>query len=96
MPAHFDGEVYGALRSLDRRRTMAPGALDRIVPLLAVFRAERVPLARLLAAAHELGTRFSPRDAFYVALAARVRGELVTADRALARSASPLVRTRLM
>ena len=35
VPAHFDVEVYGALRSLDRQRKLAPGALDRIVPLLA-------------------------------------------------------------
>ena len=96
MPAHFDGEVYGALRSLDRRRRLAPGALDRMVPLLAQLRAERVPLAQLLTQAHALGTPFSPSDAFYVALAARARAELLTADRALARSASSLVRVRLM
>jgi predicted nucleic acid-binding protein len=96
VPAHFDVEVYAALRSLDRRRMLAPGALDRIVPLLARFRAERVPLARLLATAHALGTRFSARDSFYVALADRLRGELVTADRALAGSASTLVRVRLI
>ena len=75
---------------------LAPGALDRIVPLLAQFRAERVPLAQLLTPAHTLGTRFSPRDAFYVALAVRVRGELLTADQALARNASALVRVRLI
>lgn len=96
MPAHFDGEVYGALRSLDRQRKLPPGLLDRILPLLSRFRAERVHLSRLLTSAHTLGTRFSARDAFYVALAVRVRGELLTADRALAESASGLARTRLI
>jgi len=43
-----------------------------------------------------LGTRFSARDAFYVALAARVRGELLTADRALSEVAGSLVRVRLI
>lgn len=96
VPAHFDGEVYAALRSLDRQRKLRPGQLDAIVRVLARFRAERVPLARLLAQAHALGTRFSARDAFYVALAARANGELLTADRPLAATASPLVRVRLI
>ena len=96
VPAHFDGEVYGALRRLDRQRKLAPGLLDRVVPLLARFRAERVPLGRLITQAHALGTRFSARDAFYVALAVRANGELLTSDRALAATASPLVRVRLI
>lgn len=96
VPAHFDGEVYGALRSLDRRGKLSSGQLDAIVPLLARFRAERVPLARLLARAHALGARFSTSDSFYVALALRANGELLTADDPLARAASPLVPVRLI
>lgn len=91
MPAHFDAEVYAALRRLDRRGELAPGQLDGIVPALQRFRARRIPLSRLLASAHALGTRFSPHDAFYVALAQRLQGELVTKDRALAQACEGLV-----
>jgi predicted nucleic acid-binding protein len=50
-----------------------------------------MPLARhghqgLLARMLELGSNFSPYDACYVALAERVRGELLTADERLSRA----------
>jgi len=95
VPAHFDGEVYAALRRLDRRGLLAPGQLDAIVPLLMKLRAKRVPLRGLLLDAHKLGARFSPRDAFYVALARRIDGELFTRDAALVAACSRLARARL-
>lgn len=96
VPAHFDGEVYAALRRLDRQRQLLQGQLHAIVPVLARFRAERVPLIRLLPQAHALGTRFAASDSFYVALALHSGGELLTADRPLAEAAASLVPVRLI
>lgn len=96
VPAHFDVEVYAALRRLDRRGALAPGQLDGIVPVLRRFRAERIPLSLLLAPAHALGSRFSPPDALYAALALRLGGELLTRDGPLAHACAGLVDVRLI
>jgi predicted nucleic acid-binding protein len=95
VPAHFDAEVYQTLRALDRRGVLAPHQLDKILPTLLRFRAQRVPLRGLLSDAHALGTRFSPRHAFYVALARRIGGELFTRDRPLATACEGIVAARL-
>ena len=92
VPAHFDTEVYAALRGLDRRGLLARGQLDLIVPTLMRFRAERVAIRALLPEAHRLGTRFSARDALYVSLARRIDAELFTRDRPLAAACAGVVR----
>jgi predicted nucleic acid-binding protein len=95
VPAHFDAEVYEALRKLDRRGILSLGQLDAIIPTLVRFRAKRVPLRILIRDAHTLGPRFSARDALYVALARRLDAELFTRDGALARACSGFVEARL-
>lgn len=96
VPAHFDGEVYALLRRLDRLGALRPGLLDAAVAALARLRASRIPLAPLLRSAHALRTRFSPRDAFYVAIARRLDAELLTRDPRLARACTEIVRVRLV
>jgi predicted nucleic acid-binding protein len=96
VPAHFDAEVYEALRKLDRRGVLSSGQLDAIVPTLVRFRAQRVPLRTLLPEAHALSPRFSARDALYVALARRLDAELFTRDRPLAGACAGVVEVRLL
>ena len=67
------------------------GQLDLIVPALTRFRAKRVPLQKLLIDAHALGTRFSARDALYVALTRRIEAEFFTRDRPLAEACADLI-----
>lgn len=95
-PAHVDGEVYAAMRRLDRRGVLRPGLLDEAVRALTRLPMRRVPLAQLLPRAHALGTRFTPRDCFYVAAALRIGAELLTRDEPLARACDGLVRVRLV
>ncbi len=70
--------------------------IDGVLPALATFTAQRVALAPLLQVAHRFGERFSAPDSLYVALASVLPGELVTADRGLARAATGTVAVRLL
>lgn len=96
MPAHFDAEVYSAFRRQFRRGLLSRAELDRVVPRLATFVAERVALPPLLAEAHALADRLSVGDAFYIALARARRADFVTADGRLARAAAGLANIRLV
>jgi predicted nucleic acid-binding protein len=96
VPAHFDVEVYAALRRIFRRGLVDRTRLDRSVSLLAALAAERVALPPLLPEAHRLADRVSVPDAFYVALA-RVRdSELLTTDLRLAEAADGFARVQLI
>ena len=96
VPAHFDAEVYGALRKLLRRGAVDRRRLQRSVELLAVFGAERVALSPLLLEAHRLSDRLAASDAFYVALARACDCLLLTTDGRLADAAAGLARVELV
>jgi len=96
VPGHFDVEVYRVLRMYDRARLLPRGHLDTIVAALHRLSAERIPVQGLLADAHALGTRFSPGDAFYVALAKRIGAPFLTRDGPLARACAGLIEARLL
>ena len=96
VPGHFDIETYGALRRLERRGLLAPSALEAAVVALMRFAAQRVEPRVLLRAIHELGPRFAPADAAYVALARGLEAELVTCDEPLARACSGIAKVRLL
>lgn len=68
------------------------GAIVALVRLAA----QRVEPRLLLRAIHDLGPRFAPADAAYVALAREMGAELVTCDGPLARACAGLVRVRLI
>lgn len=96
VPAHFDAEVYGALRRLFRRKLVDRPRLDFITSRLIALAAQRVALAPLLPEVHRLADRLSAADAFYVALARARAAPLLTADAALARAASGLADVELV
>ena len=95
-PAHFDAEVFRALRRARRRRLLTASDLSARLRLLASLAAERVPLPPLLASADALGERFSAPDSLYVALAQVIGAQLVTCDAGLARACTGLVSVRLV
>jgi len=90
VPAHFDAEVYGALRrgylhrSIDRDRLLI--AVDR----LRRFKAERLAIVPLLPNVVGLADVIGAHDVFYVLLAISRACPLVTGDQRLARSAARL------
>ena len=96
VPAHFDAEVYAALRRHLRRGLLPRTRLDVIVGRLVALPADRVPLGPLLPEAHALADRLSAADAFYVALARSLKSQLLTTDARLAESGAGLARTRLV
>lgn len=96
VPAHFDAEVFSAIRRLVRRRVVA---VDRAgLALLRNTRlvATRMPLLPLYAEAFNVRDRFGPSDAFYVVLARSLSATLVTSDEALARAAHGYVDVRFV
>jgi len=94
VPAHFDAEVFSAIRRLVRRRVVA---VDRAgLALLRNTRlvATRMPLLPLHAEAFTVRDRFGPSDAFYAVLARSLSATLVTSDEALARASRGYVDVR--
>jgi len=94
VPAHFDAEVFSAIRRLVRRRVVA---VDRAgLALLRNTRlvATRMPLLPLYAEAFTVRDRFGPSDAFYAVLARSLSATLVTSDERLARAAHGYVDVR--
>ncbi len=94
VPAHFDAEVFSAIRRLVRRRVVA---VDRAgLALLRNTRlvATRMPLLPLYAEAFTVRDRFGPSDAFYAVLARSLSATLVTSDEALARASRGYVDVR--
>lgn len=96
VPAHFDAEVFAAIRRLVRRRIVSVDrgglALIRNARLVAT----RVPLLPLYAEAFGMRDRFGPSDVFYAVLARRLSATLVTSDEALARAARGYVEVRFV
>ncbi len=94
VPAHFDAEVFSAIRRLVRRRVVA---VDRAgLALLRNTRlvATRMPLLPLYAEAFNVRDRFGPSDAFYAVLARSLSATLVTSDEALARASRGYIDVR--
>ena len=96
VPAHFDAEVYHALRRARRRSRISPAVLEDLLRRLSTLAAERVELPPLLASANALGVRFSPPDSLYVALARALDAELLTCDEPLAVACDGVTRVRLI
>ena len=96
VPAHFDAEVYRALRRLGRRAAMDADGLRAGINALATLAVERVPLPPLLQSANDLGDRFSPPDSLYVALARALDAPLITSDARLARACEGVAKVRLV
>ncbi|HET7699233.1 MAG TPA: type II toxin-antitoxin system VapC family toxin [Candidatus Limnocylindria bacterium] len=94
-PAHFDAEVFRALRRWQRRRQMTAAEVSHRIGLLTLFAADRIPLPPLLARADALGERFSPPDSLYVATAHALDAELFTCDAPLATACAGVARVRL-
>jgi len=89
-PAHFDAEVYSALRRLYTR-----GRMDRDRVGIAVDRLERLDIERLeivslLPNVVGLVDVIGAHDVFYVLLAISRQCRLVTCDASLARAAARL------
>ncbi len=85
-PAHLDAEVLSALVRLQRAGTLERATLADCLDDLARLPATRWALQELLADAAVLTAHASAYDALYLALADRVDGRVVTADRRLARA----------
>jgi predicted nucleic acid-binding protein len=81
---------------LHRRKLLAPSALEAALVALVRFAAQRIEPRLLLRAIHELGPRFAPQDAAYVALARGLDAELVTCDGPLARACDGVAKVRLV
>ena len=83
-PELLDAEVLSALARLERRCDVTPAQATRAVQALARSPISRVPHRGLVADAWRRRGNLSLYDALYVALAARLGGSLLTADRRLA------------
>jgi predicted nucleic acid-binding protein len=85
--AHLDAEVFSALARLHRNGTIETGAVDVRLRALARMNLFRLPITgALLQEAWTLRHDVMARDALYVALARRLRGQLLTTDQRLARA----------
>ena len=96
VPAHFDAEVFAAIRRLVRRRLVAVDRAGLALLRNARLVATRMPLLPLYAEAFTVRDRFGPSDAFYAVLARSLSAALVTSDEALARAARGYVDVRFV
>lgn len=96
VPAHFDAEVFSAIRRLVRRRLIAVDRAGLALLRNARLVATRMPLLPLYPEAFTVRDRFGPSDAFYAVLARSLSAALVTSDEALARAARGYVDVRLV
>lgn len=94
VPAHFDAEVFAAVRRLVRRRIVAVDRAGLGLLFTARLVAGRVSLLPLYAEAFNVRERFGPSDVFYAVLARSLSATLVTSDAALARAARGYVDVR--
>lgn len=94
VPAHFDAEVFAAVRRLVRRRIVSVDRGGLALLRNARLVATRMPLLPLCAEAFTVRDRFGPHDAFYAVLARSLSATLVTSDEALARAARGYVEVR--
>ncbi|HEV2249783.1 MAG TPA: type II toxin-antitoxin system VapC family toxin [Candidatus Limnocylindria bacterium] len=90
VPAHFDAEVYHALRRGYLRREIDGRHLVTAVDQLARFDAERAEIASLLPSVVGLADVIGAHDVFYVLLAISRGCPLLTCDLRLARAAGRL------
>jgi predicted nucleic acid-binding protein len=90
VPAHFDVEVYAAIRRTYLRRHLDRGSLETLVAQLGTFDAERVALKSFLPSVAQLVDVIGSHDVFYVLLAISRRCPLLTCDLRLARAAMRL------
>lgn len=95
VPAHFDVEVYGAIRDAVRRRWIDPSHGELALLQCARLNAERVAVTGLLAEAYGLRDRFGRGDVFYAVLARREGATLLTSDAHFARAAAGYTDVRL-
>jgi len=90
VPAHFDAEVYTALRRTYLRRSLDRGSLGRLVDQLSAFDAERIALGPLLPSVTQLVDVIGGHDVFYVLLSISRACPLLTCDLRLGRTAARL------
>jgi predicted nucleic acid-binding protein len=83
-PALLDAEVLHVVTRHVRRGEMSEDRARQALDLLVDADIERFPIAPVVLDAWELRHNVSSYDAFYVALARRLRCPLITCDRALA------------
>ncbi|GAB2445700.1 PIN domain-containing protein [Nocardioides hungaricus] len=88
-PAHLDAEVVSALRGIARSTPAVEASVPSALRHLASIPIRRMHLGPLLPRMWELRENITPYDAAYVALAERLDGTLVTADRRLASASGP-------
>jgi predicted nucleic acid-binding protein len=88
---HLDAEVFSALARLHRDGTLPADGVDARLRVLSRMNVLRLPITgALLQEAWTLRHNIAARDALYVALARRLRGQLLTTDQRLARAAPGL------
>jgi len=90
VPAHFDAEVYHALRRGYRHQNIDRDRLLIAVDRLRRFKAERLAVVSLLPNVVGLADVIGAHDVFYVLLAISRACPLVTCDLRLARAAARL------
>lgn len=90
VPAHFDAEVYHALRRGYLRREIDREQLLTAVDQLERFDAERTEIVSLLPNVVGLADVIGSHDVFYVLLAISRACPIVTCDKRLARAAARL------
>ena len=89
-PAHFDAEVYHALRRAYLRREIDRDHLMMVVDQLGQLDIERLEIASLLPYVVGLADVIGAHDAFYLLLSIVRACPLLTCDRGLARAARRL------
>ncbi len=95
-PDLVDVETVSVLRKRWLRGTLGEHRFATAIAHLQQISFERVPTLRLVSRAFELRANISAYDACYVALAERLRCELVTGDRRLATATGPLCPIRVL
>jgi predicted nucleic acid-binding protein len=85
-PSLIDAEIVSAVARLERKGVIAPRDAAAIIERWAKATVIRVDTSGLIADVWRRRTSMSTYDAFYIALAERIDGTLVTGDRRLAGS----------
>lgn len=94
VPAHFDAEVYGAIRRELRLRHIDLDIAVRALYGTRTLIVQRHPVTRHLMDALALRDNIGSHDVFYVLLARRLGATFVTCDGPLSRAASPYCEVR--
>ncbi len=94
VPAHFDAEVFAAVKRLARQGRVDSERAQLALLGAARLAAERVALVPLFPLAFRVRDRFGAADVFYAVLARSLSATLVTSDAALARAARGYVDVR--